>query len=153
MGAKAKNPAKRLNLTAFGDVEAKVLGTLPNVRRVWDETEPRRKIIMMLIGLRRNAGLSQSDIAARTGWDKGYVSRLEGARGGIPDFSTLNRYAEVCGTTAGLVVGARSDSTHMRIVDAVALDFGAGMTDSNPFEGLKNTEILLGEVEKSEETA
>lgn len=153
MGAKAKNPARRPNLTAFAEVEAEVLGTLPKVKQVLNETEPKRKISMMLIGLRRSAGLSQSDIAARTGWDKGFVSRLESARGGIPDFGTVNRYAEVCGTTVGFVVGAQSDPTHMRILDAVALDFRADMVGSNPFEGLKNTEILLNPVEKGKETA
>ena len=153
MGAKAKDLTKRPNLVAFEEVEAEVLGTLPNVRKVWNETEPKRKISMMLIGLRKKAGLAQSDIAARTGWDKGFVSRLESARGGIPDVATVNRYAQVCGAPAGLVVGERSDLTHMRIVDAVALDFGAGVVGSNPFEGLKNTEIPLRKVEKGEEIA
>ncbi|UYN97594.1 MAG: helix-turn-helix domain-containing protein [Enhydrobacter sp.] len=142
---KAKKLTGQPKFTSLEEVEGEVLATRPDVRKIWDETASRRSLSMKLVGLRRSAGLAQSDIAARTGWDKAFVSRLESARGGFPDIATVNRYAEVCGATVGFVFASPIDATHVRIVDAVALDFKGGGAHPDPFEGLKDTQLALNE--------
>lgn len=144
----AKKPGKRAGLTDYDAVEKEVLGSFPQVRKLWDETEPRRRMSMMLIGLRKAASLSQKQVAERAGWDKAFVSRLESARGSIPDATTVARYAAVCGATAGIVVGQQSDSGYLHIIDAVTLRFEAGGNGgSSPFERLRDANVELGEEE------
>ena len=46
---------------------------------------------------RARGGLSQRDLASVTGWDKGYVSRLESATDGFPSVKTLMKYLSACG--------------------------------------------------------
>lgn len=105
----------------FDALQEKILQDVPVARELWDRAEPRRRIATMLVRLRSEKGLSQKDVAERAGWDKAFVSRLEGAGGGMPDAETIARYAEACGATAGIVIGTLADSSHMHVVDAVTL--------------------------------
>lgn len=63
-----------------------------------------------LLKLRRRAGLTQQELAARAGWDPAFVSRLEsfprdGAPGALPDLETLARYAKACSCELALIFG------------------------------------------------
>lgn len=59
------------------------------------------RFLRALAGLRRAAGLSQRELADRTGWHQPYVVRLEGERSAlIASLARLERFAEACGATA-----------------------------------------------------
>jgi transcriptional regulator with XRE-family HTH domain len=87
----------------LAEVKARFLKSKNN-RKLWDETEAQRGVGKALALYRHERGLSQKDIAERTGWDKGFVSRLEGAQGGVPETKTLARYVEACGARLGVVI-------------------------------------------------
>ena len=56
---------------------------------------------MTLLDARKNAGLTQAELAQRIGADKGYISRVE--RGlTIPTVSTLYKIAAAMGMTVEL---------------------------------------------------
>ena len=105
----------------FDALQEKILQEVPAALDLWNRTEPRRKIAMNAGSSPIRQGLSQKDVAERAGWDKAFVSRLEGASGGMPDTETIARYAEACGATAGIVIATLADSSHIHVVDAVTL--------------------------------
>ncbi|MBR5062626.1 MAG: helix-turn-helix transcriptional regulator [Prevotella sp.] len=64
--------------------------------KAWEEYNAQ-----ILLDARKNAGLTQQELADRIGADKGYISRLE--RGlTIPTVSTLYRLAAAMGLTVEL---------------------------------------------------
>jgi transcriptional regulator with XRE-family HTH domain len=130
----------RTTQDSFDRIHAGILSEIPEARRLWDETAAKRKIALLLTRLRTDSGLSQKDVGARAGWDKAFVSRLEGALGGIPDTQTIARYAAACGATLGLVVGKSSGASQVHVVDAVTLHGGP---DSAAFEALRERDLEL----------
>lgn len=87
----------------LAEAKARFLKSKDN-RKLWDQTERKRGVGMALAEYRHERGVSQRDIAKRTGWDKGFISRLEGAQGGVPETKTLARYVEACDARLGVVV-------------------------------------------------
>lgn len=66
------------------------------VEKAWEEYNAQ-----ILLDARKNAGLTQAELARRIGADKGYISRIE--RGlTIPTVSTLYRIAAAMGLTVEL---------------------------------------------------
>ena len=62
---------------------------------------PQRDAAMILLDARKNAGLTQAELAKRIGADKGYISRVE--RGlTIPTVATLYKIAAAMGMTVEL---------------------------------------------------
>jgi len=62
---------------------------------------PEEYNAQILLDARKNAGLTQAELAARIGADKGYISRLE--RGlTIPTVSTLYKIAAAMGLSVTL---------------------------------------------------
>ncbi len=67
-----------------------------NREKAWEEYNAQ-----MLLDARKNARLTQSELAKRIGTDKGYISRIE--RGlTVPTVSTLYRIAAAMGLTVEL---------------------------------------------------
>ena len=67
-----------------------------NTEKAWEEYNAQ-----ILLDARKNAGLTQSELAKRIGAEKGYISRIE--RGLIvPSVSTLYRIAAAMGLTVEL---------------------------------------------------
>ncbi|MBQ2045506.1 MAG: helix-turn-helix transcriptional regulator [Bacteroidaceae bacterium] len=67
-----------------------------NTDRAWEEYNAQ-----ILLDARKNAGLTQAELAERIGAEKGYISRIE--RGLIvPSVSTLYRIASAMGLTVEL---------------------------------------------------
>ena len=67
-----------------------------NIDRAWEEYNAQ-----ILLDARKNAGLTQAELAERIGAEKGYISRIE--RGLIvPSVSTLYRIASAMGLTVEL---------------------------------------------------
>jgi len=111
----------------------------PEFRKLWDASAAKRAIAIALVRMRKQARMTQSDVAESAKWDKAFVSRLEGATGPIPDTATLARYAKACKHAVG-VVFASVDNGHTRITDAVTLSAPAA---AHPFEELKGDELAL----------
>jgi transcriptional regulator with XRE-family HTH domain len=99
----------------------------------------RRAISTALVRLRKQAGFTQVQLAERAGWDKAFVSRLEGAAGASPDTATLSRYARACGQAVGLVF-ASIEPHHAHVIDAVTL---AAPAAARPFESLRGEDFAL----------
>jgi ribosome-binding protein aMBF1 (putative translation factor) len=59
-------------------------------------TEERRRLVGELTAVRRSAGLSQTEVAARMGTSQSAVARLESAEADVRA-STLERYAAAVG--------------------------------------------------------
>jgi len=57
----------------------------------------RRRLVEDLAGLRKSAGLSQTEVAARMGTSQSAVARLEGGDADVRA-STLERYAAAIGS-------------------------------------------------------
>jgi transcriptional regulator with XRE-family HTH domain len=141
MSSKVK---KAPTLTSLETVHAGVLRESRKIRQLWDETAPRRKISMMLVEMRRKAGLSQKQIAEVAGWNKGYVSRLESALDRTPDTTTLARYAAACGMSAGFVIGEKVDPKHVLIHGAITLAPDTGHWNKvQLFEKIANAKVKL----------
>ncbi|MBS0380674.1 MAG: helix-turn-helix transcriptional regulator [Proteobacteria bacterium] len=116
-------------------------------RRLWEATAPKRAIALALVRLRKQAQLTQSDVAQRAGWNKAFVSRLEGAGGSIPDTTTLARYAEACGRSVGLVF-LDVEADQAQVIDAVTL--AAPAAAAHPFERLRGDAWTLPEIPVAE---
>ncbi|WP_366658069.1 helix-turn-helix transcriptional regulator [Fodinicurvata sp. EGI_FJ10296] len=98
-------------LRDFADVRRDIEDENPGVQLELRRTAQKRSIAQMLVRMRKQAGLTQTALAVETGWDKGFVSRLEGAYGGMPDTGTIARYATACGFTLRLVAGNTGDDS------------------------------------------
>ena len=67
-----------------------------SIEKAWEEYNAQ-----ILLDARKNAGLTQKELAERIGADKGYISRIE--RGlTVPNVSTLYRRAAEMGLTVEL---------------------------------------------------
>jgi transcriptional regulator with XRE-family HTH domain len=88
------------------ELRREILAEREDVRLALERSRMKRSIAMTLVGLRKRVGLTQSELAAKVGWDKGYVSRLEGASGGLPDLETIRSYAAACQTSVRLEFGS-----------------------------------------------
>ena len=113
-----------------------------STRELWTKTALKRRIASMFARMRMAKDVSQKDIADRTGWDKGFLSRLESTQGGLPDINTIARFAEACDLAIGLVVCAKlnRDMEEYQVVDAMSLytessfaEMGEGRTPPNRF--------------------
>ena len=73
---------------------------LPGFKAAWDGLEEEYAALNELLQARKQAGLTQEEVAARMGTTKSAVSRLEASiRSEIhsPSFATLRKYAHACG--------------------------------------------------------
>ena len=83
--------------TSLKDFKSKALSK-ENVKKEYDLLEERYKIIDMLITMRKEAGLTQEEIAAALHTSKSNISRLESHRyTSSPKLSTLTEYAHATG--------------------------------------------------------
>ena len=72
----------------------------PGVQKAFDALEEEYATLSALLAARRDAGLTQGDVAARMGTTKSAISRLEASLRsdkGSPSFATLRKYAHACG--------------------------------------------------------
>lgn len=66
------------------------------VKREYDALEPEFQLIRKMIRARREAGLTQKELAERTGIQQSNISRIENGNGN-PSLSTLNKLAQGLG--------------------------------------------------------
>ena len=66
------------------------------VKREFDALEPEFQLIREMIKARREAGLTQKELAERTGLQQSNISRIENGNGN-PSLETLNKIAQGLG--------------------------------------------------------
>ena len=72
----------------------------PGFKVAWDGLEEEYAALNALLEARKQAGLTQEEVAARMGTTKSAVSRLESSLRTdkhSPSFATLRKYAHACG--------------------------------------------------------
>lgn len=70
----------------------------PAVKKAYDELEPAYQLRKKLIEIRKQAGLTQEEIASRLNTSKSNISRLESVNSKIsPKLSTISEYAKAAG--------------------------------------------------------
>ena len=72
----------------------------PAVKLVYDELEDEYSALRAVLSARREAGLTQAEIAAKMGTTASAISRLEASLASekhSPSFTTLRKYAAACG--------------------------------------------------------
>lgn len=134
-----KRPSS-LETGSLTDLREELLQADPAFKKLWNASAPKRGIAIALTRMRKQAGRTQAEIAARAGWDKAFVSRLEGASGPVPGTATLMRYAAACDHAMG-VVFASVEKGHARITDAVTL--AAPKAAAYSIERLRGDDLAL----------
>ena len=79
---------------------AKKRKTDPVFRAAYDALEDEFAALAALLSARKDAGLTQADVAARMGVSQPVLARIEsslGSRKHSPSLETLRRYAGACG--------------------------------------------------------
>ena len=98
-------PAKRSRASGFNPVPhtpddtARLLAT-PDVKAAYDALQDEYTALRAILEIRREAGLTQAQIAERMGTTASAVSRLEASLASekhSPSFATLRKYAAACG--------------------------------------------------------
>ena len=84
------------------DVQAELANAMqrPGFGVAWDALEEEYAALNELLQARKQAGLTQEEVAARMGTTKSAVSRLEASirsESHSPSFATLRKYAHACG--------------------------------------------------------
>ena len=64
----------------------------PEIRKEYDALQPERAVIQAIIDARLNSGLTQKELAERTGIAQGDISKLENGNAN-PSLRTLERLA------------------------------------------------------------
>ena len=73
----------------------------PEFKKEYEALKPEFSIIQAIIDARKNAGMTQKDLAEKTGITQGDISRLENGSAN-PSLKTLQRLAEGMGMTLKL---------------------------------------------------
>lgn len=68
----------------------------PEFKKEWDALEPEYQIIRAIISAREETGMTQKELAEKTGIAQGDISRLENGYSN-PSLKTLQRIAEGLG--------------------------------------------------------
>ena len=79
---------------------AKKSATDPEFKAAYDALEDEYAALSALLKARKEAGLTQADVALKMGVSQPVLARIEsslGKRDHSPSLSTLRRYAQACG--------------------------------------------------------
>ena len=79
---------------------AKKRATSPAFQKAYDALEDEFAALAELLKARKNAGLTQAEVAQRMGVSQPVLARIESSLGNhrhAPSLSTLRRYAQACG--------------------------------------------------------
>lgn len=68
----------------------------PEFKAEWEALQPQKAIIQAMIDARKEAGITQKQLAERTGINQGDISRLENGSAN-PSIKTLQRLADGMG--------------------------------------------------------
>jgi transcriptional regulator with XRE-family HTH domain len=85
---------------------------------VWHASEARRHLGRKLERMRRNAGLTQAELARRMGKNQAFVARMESGRGDMPKAESIALFATQCGyATAYAFVEPSGDDAGLTLHD------------------------------------
>lgn len=91
---------ERFNPVAHDDAFIAQMLSNPETKSAYDELEEEYAALNAVLRARRDAGLTQAQIAQRMGTTTSAVSRLESSlisQKHSPSFATLKKYAHACG--------------------------------------------------------
>ena len=80
----------------------------PAFKAAYDALEDEFSALDALLQARKQAGLTQAEVAARMGIAQSALARIEsslGSRKHSPSLATLRRYAEACGKKLTIAIG------------------------------------------------
>lgn len=106
--ADATPEERRRYKAAVEQVERDKAGILAEARRAKARAEMLRSVLHDLKAERERQGLSLADVSARSGIDKGALSRLENAANANPKLDTLTRYADALGVKLRISVADKA---------------------------------------------
>lgn len=81
------------------ELKAKIL-TNPEAKAIYDSMEPEFALLRQMLQARKNAGLTQAEVAERMGTKAPAITRLESSLGSgkhSPSIVTLQKYAQAVG--------------------------------------------------------
>ena len=87
-------------------LRARLRARRPDVAPSTPAEAQKRRLALALRALRKDAGLTQSDVADRARLSQPVVSRLESPGGSLPNWGTVARYVEACD---GHILGVSGD--------------------------------------------
>lgn len=93
-------PNERFNPVAHDDAFVAQMLADPETKQAYDVLEEEYAALQSVLRARREAGLTQAEIAQRMGTTTSAVSRLESSlvsQKHSPSFATLKKYAHACG--------------------------------------------------------
>ena len=82
------------------DVAAKKNASDPEFKAAYDALEDEFSTLSALVKARKDAGMTQAEVAEKMGVSQPALARIEsnlGKRAHSPSLNTLRRYAEACG--------------------------------------------------------
>lgn len=88
----------------YSTLRQEVLEKRPKVQAEIDNLSESNRWVLLLKSMRREAGITQRELAERTGWEQSYIARLESlGNKTVPSLKTMRRYSEACGTDLAIV--------------------------------------------------
>ena len=93
-------PNEKFSPVAHDDAFIAQMLSDPETKRAYDELEEEYSALNAVLRARREAGLTQAQIAERMGTTVSAISRLESSlinQKHSPSFATLKKYAHACG--------------------------------------------------------
>lgn len=69
----------------------------PALADSWDRNRAKRDMALLFRSLRKKAGLTQVELAERSGLSQSHISKMESATGALPEIQSCSRYFHACG--------------------------------------------------------
>jgi transcriptional regulator with XRE-family HTH domain len=126
----------------YFSLREEIIGANSDVADLLQQSAQTRAAGVILARVRIHAGLSQDEVAKRTGWKTDFISQLEGAfceKSLEPQ--TISRYFEACGVKLGLVAYEETKDTHLHIVDAFDLSASPSLQPNSISEALQGLDF------------
>lgn len=98
----------------------------PEIAEDAAKNKAKRELALALKALRKEKGLTQKQVEARSGLSQPVLSRLEAPSGALPNWETVTRYVEACG--GHMIVGIAGHT-----LDASAFTAKAGEASDDIF--------------------
>lgn len=92
----AMKKAKAAAVSEPATLSEALFGEDPALRASFDANAEKRDLALALRRVRRWAGLTQSEVAGRSGLKQSHVSKIESATGPMPTTETLRKFAAAC---------------------------------------------------------
>ena len=112
-----------------------IVNRKPALKAALKAAEPRIRLAIALTSLRRAAGLTQTQLAAKMGKDQAFVSKMESGSGPTPDTKSIAAFAYACNSGIGLVFTPHAHHLeNAAITDAFAISMNEESEVSKKFE-------------------